>query len=139
MERIEDCASFLLGKAAQQVSRRARELLAPQGITPGQYALLKVLDGSCGLSGAELGQRLVLDSASITGLVDRLEALGLIERRPDPEDRRINRIHPTAAAAALQPAVDAAMDRLNREVSAVLDDKRAFYEALRRVGERGNW
>ena len=139
MERIEDCASFLLGKAAQQVSRRARELLAPHGITPGQYALLKVLDGGAGLSGAELGQRLVLDSASITGLVDRLEALGLIERRPDPQDRRINRIHATAAAAALQPALDAAMDRLNREVASILADRNGFYDALRRVADRGTW
>ena len=33
VERIEDCASFLLGKAAQAASRRARELLAPHGVT----------------------------------------------------------------------------------------------------------
>ncbi len=140
MERLEDCISFLVGKAAQQVTRRARELLAPHGITPVQYAVLKALDGREGLSGAELSQRLVLDSASITGVVDRLEAAGLIERRADPGDRRIHRVHATARARVLQPAVDASMDRLNREAALLLEGEgTAALAGLRRLGDREGW
>jgi hypothetical protein len=40
---IEDCASFLIGKGAQQVTKRAREALASWNVTPVQYAVLKTL------------------------------------------------------------------------------------------------
>jgi MarR family transcriptional regulator, organic hydroperoxide resistance regulator len=43
MERIDECISFLAGKAAQAVSRLARERLEPFGITPVQYAVLQAL------------------------------------------------------------------------------------------------
>ena len=43
MDRIEDCIAFIVGKAAQQVARRARDKLEPHGVTPTQYAALKVL------------------------------------------------------------------------------------------------
>lgn len=122
MDRIEDCASFILAKAAQAVSRRARELLAPHGVTPPQYAVLKALaEGGAGdgRSLTEIADRLVLDSATVTGLADRLEAAGLAERRADAAgDRRVSRLHLTARGRRLVPALDAAMDALNGEVAA---------------------
>lgn len=140
MDRIEDCISFLIGKAAQQVARHARDRLASFGVTPGQYAVLKVLDRSEGLSGAELGQRLQLDSASITGVVDRLAARGLIERRSDPEDRRIQRVHQTKEARALQAEMDQAMDLLNVEAERVLgEDREILLTRLKRLGAAKKW
>ncbi|MBC7801159.1 MAG: MarR family transcriptional regulator, partial [Gemmatimonadaceae bacterium] len=58
MDRVEDCISFLIGKAGQQIARRARDKLAAYAVTPTQYAVLKVLWEQDGLSGAELGGRL---------------------------------------------------------------------------------
>src|SRR5262249_51250781 len=96
VERLEDCISFAIGKAQQQVMRAAREGLAPYGITPVQFAILKVLWERDGLSGAELCARLVLDSATVTGLLDRLETGGWLERRADPGgDRRMSRVYLT--------------------------------------------
>jgi MarR family transcriptional regulator, organic hydroperoxide resistance regulator len=69
MERIEECISFLLGKAYQQVQQAAKGRLAPHGVTPVQYALLRVIWERDGQTGAELGERLQLDSATITGLL----------------------------------------------------------------------
>ena len=66
MERIDECISFLAGKAAQTVARLARERLAPFGITPVQYGVLQVLWEQDALSGAEIGARPVLDSATIS-------------------------------------------------------------------------
>lgn len=140
MERIDDCISFLLGKAGQQVTRRARALLAPHGVTPAQYAALKALAEQRGMSGAALGQRLVLDSASITGIVDRLEALGLVERRADGGDRRVQMLLVTRKGQALQEALDAAMDRLNAEAEAILGSgARRLSEGLRRLADPGRW
>lgn len=118
MNRIEDCISFVIGKAAQQVSRRAREALEPHGVTPTQYALLKVLSDADGQTGADLGLRLAIDSATMTGVADRLAAAGLIDRRPDPQDRRLQRLFLTERARERQAALDEAMDRLNAEVAA---------------------
>lgn len=140
MDRIEDCISFLIGKAAQQVTRRARELLAPFGVTPVQYAVLKTLSGTEGISGAEIGARMVLDSASVTGVVDRMESLGLVERRADPRDRRAQQIVATERAKDLVAPMDAAMDRLNAEAITVLGRKdRAFLQRLRQLGEEKRW
>ena len=118
MNRIEDCISFVIGKAAQQVSRRARVALEPHAVTPTQYALLKVLSDADGQTGADLGLRLAIDSATMTGVADRLAAAGLVNRRPDPQDRRLQRLFLTERARERQAALDEAMDRLNAEVAA---------------------
>ena len=136
MDRVEDCISFLVGKAAQQITRRAREKLAAYDVTPTQYAVLKVLWERDGQSAAELGARLVIDSATITGVVDRLEAAGLLERRPDPGDRRVHRLFLTARGGDLRAPLDRAMDRLNAEVGELLGAEAAgLWSALRRLGE----
>src|SRR5690349_19838095 len=97
MEQIDQCISFLAGKAAQTVARLARERLAALGITPVQYGVLQVLWEQDGLSGTEIRARLVLDSATITGVLDRLDTLELIQRTADSGDRRVNRIRLTKA------------------------------------------
>ena len=77
MDQIEDCLSFYLGKAYQRVTQSAKQRLAPYGVTPVQYALLKVLWEHDHQSGAQLGERLQLDSATMTGLLDRALARGV--------------------------------------------------------------
>ena len=140
MDRIEDCISFVVGKAAQQVTRRARELLAPFGVTPGQYAVLKVLADAEALSGAEIGKRMQLDSASVTGVLDRMESQGLAERRPDPKDRRAQLVAATAKARRMLPRLDREMDRLNAEADAAMGgDRVRLQSSLRRLGTEANW
>jgi MarR family transcriptional regulator, organic hydroperoxide resistance regulator len=136
MDRVEDCISFLLGKAGQQIARRAREKLTAHGVTPTQYAVLKVLWHQDGQSGAEVGARLVIDSATTTGVMDRLQASGLLERRADSEDRRVQRLFLTRQGRALQEPLDAAMDQLNEEVRQELGGQaKGFWSALRRLGD----
>jgi DNA-binding MarR family transcriptional regulator len=136
MNRIEDCISFLVGKAAQATSRRARELLAPHGVTPAQYAVLKVLAEQDGSTLTHLAGRLVLDSATTTGLADRLELASLVVRRADGKDRRVSRLFLTERGRGLGPPLDAAMDRLNAEVAARMgSDAAVLLAALRRLGE----
>jgi len=139
VDRIEDCISFLTGKAAQQVSRRARDKLAPYGITPVQYAVLRVLWEEDGRSGAEIGARLAIDSATTTGVIDRLEAAGLVSRQPDERDRRIHRAVLSERGRALQAALDGAMDALNAEIAADMsaDEAVALWAGLRRLGGVG--
>ena len=136
MDRIEDCVSFLLGKAYQQVNAAAKRRLQPHGVTPVQYAVLRVLWEQDGLSGAEIGERLRLDSATITGVLDRLAAAGLLERQADATDRRVNRIRLTEHGRSQQPALDREMDALNQEVfGAFGDDAERLRALLMRLGE----
>ena len=136
MERLEDCISFLVRKAAQRISLRAREMLASWNVTPAQYAVLKALWAEDGQSGAAIGARLVIDSAATTRMIDRLESSGLLKRRAVVGDRRVHLLFLTTQGRALRVPLDAAMNELNAEVDAALHDLApAVREALRRVGE----
>lgn len=115
MQTIESCISFLLGKAYQQLQQETRQRLAPYGVTGVQYALLQVLGSHEGQSGAQLATRLQLDAATITGVLDRLEQSGLIERHPDPHDRRSNRIFLSPLAKQKLPLLQQTMNTLNHD------------------------
>jgi MarR family transcriptional regulator, organic hydroperoxide resistance regulator len=133
---IEDCISFLLAKAGQQVSRRFRDTLAKYDVTPVQYAVLSVLWERQALSSADLSSRLAIDSATMTGLVDRMEALGLLLRRSDPEDRRVSRVYLTARGQGLRKALIKAVVDLNRKIAGELGSQAAGFQAsLRRLAD----
>lgn len=116
MDRIENCISFLLGKAYQQVNAAAKRRLLQHNVTPVQYAVLKVLWEQDAQSGAAIGERLQLDSATMTGVLDRLASAGLVERQADAVDRRVNRIVLTTHGRDLQELLDREMDALNADV-----------------------
>ncbi|GAA0361815.1 hypothetical protein GCM10009530_09240 [Microbispora corallina] len=70
------------------------------GLTPQQAQLLCFARHRQPSSG-ELAALLHCDKTNVTGLVDRLERRGLLTRRPDPDDRRVTRVHLTAEGEAL--------------------------------------
>jgi MarR family transcriptional regulator, organic hydroperoxide resistance regulator len=134
MPDIADCISFLTSAAAKAMNRLARERLAPHGITPSQYAVMRGLYEKGGQTGAEISASLVIDSATLTGVLDRLERAGFLARKADLDDRRINRLELTADGLALMPALDAAIDSVNEEADRRLRDQaEAMREALKRL------
>ena len=138
MEKIDDCISFLSGKAAQTVARLTRERLTSYGVTPVQYAVLHVLWEHDGLSAAELCTRLTIDSATVTGVIDRLEKLGLVDRRPDSIDRRINRLFLTQEGHARRAPLQAVIDGLNDEIARAFGtDAPQLWSLLRRLAALG--
>jgi MarR family transcriptional regulator, organic hydroperoxide resistance regulator len=119
------------------VARRARDKLEPRRVTPTQYAVLKVLSDADGQTGAELAARLGIDSATATGIADRLAAGGLRERRPDPQDRPLQRLFLTLEARAPRAALDHEMDELNGEIESELGaDASRLWSRLRQLGAR---
>lgn len=140
MERLEDCISFMLSKAAQQVTRRAREVLAPHNITPVQYAVLKTLSTAGPISGVEIGKRMTLDSASVTGVLDRMASQGLVERQPNPDDRRAQLIVMSPRAKDLMPTLEGVMDRLNAEADTLMGTQKPdVTQSLRRLADDTQW
>ena len=75
------------------------------GMTRAQGLILLRLEGQPGLSQNELAAICEVEPITIGRLVDRLEARGLLERRPDPSDRRIKRLHLLPEAAPILAAI----------------------------------
>ena len=86
-----------------------------------------------------LARRLGLDRTVMTHLLDDLERAGLVERRPDPADRRARRIIATAAGAALLDALDGRLATVEDAVLAPLDpvERRTLRALLSKVATAG--
>jgi DNA-binding MarR family transcriptional regulator len=100
--RLDDQLCFPLYAAARAVQQRYRPLLAELGLTYPQYLVMMVLWETDGPSVSALGQRLMLDSGTLTPLLKRMEAAGLLERRREQADGRIVTAHLTDAGRALR-------------------------------------
>src|ERR1700739_2663724 len=93
--------AFMLNDVARMLRTYADHKAAQFGITRAQWVVLVRLDRSEGMKQSELAEMLDLQPISLTRLLDRLCECGLIERRPDPVDRRAKRLFLTPAARPL--------------------------------------
>jgi DNA-binding MarR family transcriptional regulator len=84
-----------------------RRTLAALELTPLEFALLERLDPQVGRRLTDVGVELLCVKSTITRLVDRLEANGLVQRLPDPEDRRAQRITLTSTGVAVRRSAEA--------------------------------
>lgn len=89
---FKDCICFQLGKTLRQVSKAYRNEIAEYNLTHGQFFMIVAIMEEDGLLPSELAEKTAQDRAAITGVLDRLEKDGWIERRPDEKDRRSLRI-----------------------------------------------
>lgn len=80
-----------------RIQRRVVSRLAERDVTLPQFDVLATLRFGEGLTQQELAQRLLVTKGNVCGVLDRLERLGWVERRPDPNDGRANRLYLTAA------------------------------------------
>ncbi|MGE3150870.1 MAG: MarR family winged helix-turn-helix transcriptional regulator [Pseudorhodoplanes sp.] len=93
--------SFLINDVARLIRTYADQRARQFGMTRAQWAVLVRLQVVEGLKQSELAEMLDIQPITLTRLLDRLCANGLIERRPCPDDRRANRLYLTPAAAPI--------------------------------------
>ncbi len=105
---------FLLHDVARLIRVEADKRARTHGMTRAQWGLLLRLSCHPGLSQKEAADLLEVEPISVARLVDRLVALGLIERRADGQDRRVWRLH-------LLPAATAMLEEINRHRAAIAD------------------
>lgn len=90
--------------------------LAAHGLTLAQFDVLMTLCHGEGITQQELAEWLLVTKANVVGLIDRVEAAGWVERRADPEDRRVKRLYLTDAGRKLarkaQPGQHALVQRI---------------------------
>ncbi len=96
---------FNLGRTMRRINEYYEHRLSPFGMTASQYFVFNALWMGDGVSIGELGERVYLDSSTLTGVVDRLERNGYVERRPNPEDRRSVLVFLTEKGRRLGPRI----------------------------------
>ena len=106
------------------------EVARTYGLTQQQAQLMcALLDGPTGMTA--LSRQLHLDKSSVTGLVDRIAKLGLVERRPDPADRRASRVTLTEQGRQIcSSAYDDVAARLAARAAEVSPHDRAHAQSV---------
>lgn len=116
---IPDCTIFLLAKAYQKAHGDFKKRLRPFGLTNLQHLVLEALWFREGFTASELGKFLVLDKATLSGVLDRLSDAGWIEKRTDAEDRRVVHLFPTEKAEAMKAPLIELRKQANEDLLAV--------------------
>ena len=111
---------YLLKHAQQRLTELTGPALAPYGISGRELAVLLTLAGCEPASQQQAAQRLGVDRTTMVGLVDALEAKGLVARRPQQGDRRRNVVELT----------ETGRDTVHRAAQAAADAEREFLAAL---------
>ncbi|MBN3788517.1 MarR family transcriptional regulator [Burkholderia sp. Ac-20353] len=114
-----------LGFLMHDVSRLRRivfdEFMRPLGVTRSQWWVLAYLSRHDGMIQSDLANVLELGKAALGGLIDRLEASGSIERRPDDTDRRVKRVYLTPAGAHIVKQMRLKNHEMNERILAGLE------------------
>jgi DNA-binding MarR family transcriptional regulator len=100
--KLDNQLCFALYSASLAMTKLYKPLLGPLGLTYPQYLVLLVLWQDDGLTVSRLGERLTLDSGTLTPLLKRLEASGLVQRLRDAADERRVLLRLTPAGRALR-------------------------------------
>ncbi|HUZ32751.1 MAG TPA: MarR family transcriptional regulator [Xanthobacteraceae bacterium] len=139
--------AFLLNDVARLLRTYANYRAAQFGITRAQWAVLVRVDREEGLNQSELADTLDLQPITLTRLLDKLCDGGLIERRPDPDDRRAKRLFLTPAAHPLleqlrvlgeETMTDALSGLDHASIDQMIGELSAVKENLRRlIQQRG--
>jgi DNA-binding MarR family transcriptional regulator len=103
---------FLLHDVARLLRVDADKRARAHGMTRAQWGILIWLDRQPGISQKELAELLEVEPITVARLIDRLELRGMVERRPDPKDRRIWRLH-------LCPEAQAMLREINHQRAAI--------------------
>ena len=126
--------ALLLRVAFERVHAHFAATVAELDLAPMQAKALHELDVESPISMRELARRLRSDPSNVTGLIDRLEARGLVERRPDPHDRRIKGLALTSAGAKLRQRLLARLYSAPRSLAELPQrDQRCLKDVLERI------
>jgi len=106
------------------------------GLTRAQWRVLSGLYGHGGMTQTALAESISLAPSPLGKIVDKLEASGYVERRPDPEDRRINRLFVTDAVTPLVEPTRTLLRELEEAVLRDLPADEKFVDQLKHVRDK---
>ncbi len=132
---LEEDLGWMLGTLLRAYHKAVEPLIGDIPSGPRGYLLLAAAAGGEGLNQAALAERLGMDRTVLTYLIDDLEALDLVKRRPDPADRRSRLIGVTDTGRRVLADHRRKLDLVSRQVLGSLSQEEAtfFLALLRRV------
>lgn len=116
-----EAVGFLLAMAAHRFRDALERALVPRNLQVKHFGILATLHHLGPMPQQRLVDSVCIDRSTMVGLVDELEAAGLVERRPDPADRRAHRVHLTDRGSMAFAEAEGDARRIEDELLAVLD------------------
>lgn len=113
---VSECLVFLLSKAYQKGHQIVQKRLKPYGITNVQYVVLEMLWEHAGMTAAELGTQLMIDKATMSGILERMVEADLLVKKQDSRDRRLFHLYPS--------------DRINTFREKLIEERKSANEEL---------
>ena len=114
----------VLSDVARLMRTRADARARAYGMTRAQWMILVRLDRQPGMSQNELAALVEVEPITVGRLIDRLEARGFVERRPDETDRRVWRLHLTQTAQPMLKEIARVRSELNAMIAASISPKK---------------
>ena len=136
MLKLDHQLCFALYSSSLAMTKLYKPLLDPLGLTYPQYLVMLVLWEGDGIAVSELGQRLQLDSGTLTPLLKRLEASGLVQRRRDSADERRVLLHITPAGRALKARAMKVPPQVACAAACSLDELAALTRRLKQLRDQ---
>jgi MarR family transcriptional regulator, 2-MHQ and catechol-resistance regulon repressor len=116
-DSAEQEATLNILRTADRLQNRLGRFFREYGLTPSQYNVLRILRGAGKpLPSLEVADQMIQVVPAITGLIDRLEKQGLVERRRCDQDRRVVYVEITPQAAGLLEQMDQPLADLHRQL-----------------------
>jgi len=134
--KVQDCIFFQLAKASRAGSAFWAKKVDHLGVTAAQAMVLNFLNEEDCVPSHTLGHKLQITSATMTGILDRLEKIDLIERRRHPDDRRAGLVCLTGRGRSHAREINTIMVEANNEFLSRLGSKQSqrFRALLKHVG-----
>lgn len=131
--KLDNQLCFPLYAVAKEVVRRYGPLLDELDLTYTQYIALMVLWEHNGISVKTLGEKLFLDSGTLTPLLKKMESRGLVSRTRDPSDERSVRVTLTEEGFTLRDRALTIPERLFTCLPISLDEAKALQGILKKI------
>ena len=120
MAPYQGCIIYLLGIAFHKARSHLKERLRGHGLTPLQQLILELLEEKEGLSAGDIVEKLTLDRATLSGVLDRIAQNGWIIKNSDDKDRRFIRVYLTDKSREMKPLLVKEREMANEEALADL-------------------
>lgn len=131
--KLDRQVCFGLAAASRSIIALYRPVLEPLGLTHPQYLVMLALWERSPRSVADIGQALMLESATLSPLLKRLETAGLVTRERNSEDERALAIRLTPAGAALRDQAEAVPGQIVERLGLPLSELESLRDSLHTV------
>lgn len=120
---VRECINFLLSASQNVVFKYFVKQLSEYGLTPSQYAVLNCLWEYGDLSPSKIREILSLEASSVSGILDKMQKLGFIDRHIDQNNRRNIIVSPTEKSMEIKEGVESVVSEMNNKFLKSFSDK----------------